>query len=84
MITAQSIKSNSREKEVHLHKNNMLEEMQTAVGGYIEMVQLPEGKVTIVDEEGLMKQKPVNTNASLVAGRTIVGDVLIMELEDLD
>lgn len=69
-----------------------LEELQTLVGGYIEL--LPRLQIQIlVDEEGLLKQKPVNREATRIIAemyRTewrrhdmevppLVGDVLILE-----
>ncbi len=61
-----------------------LEELQGAVGGYIEVVQIPamRGVLMIVDEEGRMKGKAVNAIASEIAGTEIVGDVVITLDED--
>ena len=65
-----------------------LNEMHTAVGGYIERVRLSEFAtfedlpieplVMVVDEEGLVKKKPMNVKACMLAQRPIVGDVIIM------
>lgn len=61
-----------------------LEEMQQAVGGYIEMVHLPSGRVLVVNEEGLLKGLPENPRASMlwqtefgVANGNIVGAALV-------
>jgi hypothetical protein len=55
-----------------------LEQMQKAVGGYIEVVPVPgSNTLLIVNEEGWMKNLPVNVNASRIAGQTIVGDVIL-------
>ena len=59
-------------------KKLTLEEMQAAVGGYIERVVIPKVGEMYVDEEGLLKGKPINQMASLIAGMPIVGDVLIV------
>jgi hypothetical protein len=59
-------------------KKLTLKEMQAIVGGYIERVVIPKVGDMYVDEEGLLKGKPVNQMASLAAGRMIVGDVLIV------
>lgn len=62
-----------------------LEEAQAMVGGYIEVVHLNEGKILVCDEEGRIKQKRVNKNATEVAyklgykGHFLVGDVLICD-----
>lgn len=57
-----------------------LGEMQRLVGGYVEMVpRLTCGKSLkmYVDEDGLLKQLPVNGLASHLAQQTIVGDVVV-------
>ena len=54
-----------------------LEELQKIVGGSIELVQMGDGNVMVVDEDGLMKRRPKNYNATFLAGRNICGDVLV-------
>ena len=41
-----------------------LEELQKMVGGYIEVVYAPNGDQIILDEEGRLKDKPINKDAS--------------------
>lgn len=64
-----------------------LEHMQKLVGGYVEFVTIggsPERReLLIVDEEGLLKRKPVNVEATLLYQGTpprhqgvIVGDAI--------
>jgi hypothetical protein len=53
-----------------------LEELQTLVGGYIEVVRTPDGDWLVVDEEGLLKRKAPNAIASALAVRRIVGDAV--------
>jgi len=56
-----------------------LEECQKFVGGYIEIVEsLDRKKQIIVDEEGLLKSKPINKDASKEAGIPIVGDAMVL------
>lgn len=57
---------------------NELHALQYAVDGYIETIGLRDGGVMIVDEEGMLKGKPYNALASLVAGTGICGDALIV------
>ena len=57
------------------------EAKQEAVGGYFEPVYL-DGKVLIVNEEGLITDLPLNETASLMAMQTIVGDVLLLSREE--
>lgn len=61
-----------------------LHKLQSMVGGFIEIVRpqyLKRPYVMIVNEEGLLRDLPVNNTASLLyAGITpIVGDVVIMK-----
>ena len=55
-----------------------LAEAQTAVGGYVEVVRI-DGRELLVNEEGLLRNLPVNREASALAGQHIVGDVVILE-----
>ena len=60
-----------------------LKELQDVVGGLIELVPLTNGKLLIVDEEGLFKSLPVITKASLLARQTIVGTAVVCENSQL-
>lgn len=57
---------------------NDLRALQHAVDGDIETVWLSENAVMIVDEEGMLKGKPYNTLASLIAHTCIYGTALIV------
>ena len=66
-----------------------LDELQNAVGGYIELVPINsgeyEGKLMVVDEEGRLKaDAKLNENASRIAGQIIVGQVIIIDKEQID
>lgn len=54
-----------------------LEELQTIVGGYIEIVQLKHGLVIVVNEDGISKELLPNLNASKLAGCDIRGTTLV-------
>ena len=60
-------------------KSPTLKEMQKLVGGYIEVIYLDSGDQMIVDEEGLLKQKEINRDASIIKGNVIVGNVIILK-----
>jgi hypothetical protein len=61
---------------------NVLDELQRAVGGYIETLTLIPGKaVMIVNEEGRILGLPVNPAASALAGTLIVGTALIVGVD---
>lgn len=54
-----------------------LETLQNEVGGEIDMITLPDGGVMIVDRDYALKKRPLNENASAVAGMAIGGIALI-------
>lgn len=60
-----------------------LAELQTLVGGYIEVVVTHDGKYLVIDEEGKLKQKPVNAEATKLyrygAHDPIVGDAIVID-----
>ena len=68
-----------------------LEQMQKFVGGYIQIIDNKDGDQFIVDEEGRLKGKPVNPDASeMWLGehwaeeddfKNLVGDVMILQGE---
>lgn len=66
-------------------KHFTLEEMQTFVGGYIEALELNDGTVMYLNEEGKLNELPYNLVADQIAHQLtgiawtdgIVGDVLI-------
>ena len=62
-----------------------LKSMQDLVGGYIEFVYLPNKKIMIVDEEGLLKKgaRP-NKEAISLIGRHIVGDVILADYSEVN
>jgi hypothetical protein len=60
-----------------------LEEMQTLVGGYVEVVRTHTGHWLIIDEEGKLKNKQPNVIATMLyqwGGRDcIAGDALLVD-----
>ena len=82
---AQIIKSNGETKTVE-PKNGTdfkLEDLQAIVGGYIQIAYLRDDEIMVMDDEGKLKEKDLNLQASLRYRRdvnpydSIVGDVLI-------
>lgn len=55
-----------------------LEEAQRLVGGFVEMITLDDGDQLLVDEDGRIKGLPVNSIATLIAKRLIVGRALLL------
>jgi|TARA_B100000073_G_scaffold319365_1_gene298218 hypothetical protein len=59
-----------------------LEKCQEFVGGYIEIIPSKDGKKQIiVDEEGMLKGKPVNEDATEEFGMLLVGDIMVLSGE---
>ena len=72
-------------------KTFTLEEMQKAVGGYIEFAphSMSEDPTIsrmhiVVDEEGILKNKPFNVQASRVVGYPLCGDVLLCLPDEIE
>ncbi len=61
-----------------------LQRKQELVGGYIELVHLNEGRVLIVNEEGLLNKLPLNIEASGLCGGPIVGDVILCNINEIE
>lgn len=52
--------------------------LQEKVGGYIEIVGCLSGEQMICNEEGYGLGLKVNSGASIIAGQSMVGDVVIL------
>ena len=67
-----------------------LDELQTIVGGYIEIIRLPANLLMVLNEEGKLKGLPLNERATaltrgiLADDDLIVGDVLVCEAKLID
>lgn len=68
-----------------------LEELQSIVGGYIEIVNLDNGDIAVMNEEGKLMNLPFNPYATAAisnlnkryANEFIVGDVLFCRSEEV-
>jgi hypothetical protein len=61
--------------------------LQGAVGGLIQIVNTPDGKLMVMDEEGKLKGKQVNETATALYNNpydVVVGDVVICEMDELE
>jgi hypothetical protein len=84
---AQILKANGQDPETLDLKGLTLEKMQHAVEGPIERVPCRDdsgfnNRVLYVNEEGRMMGLPFNLSASMEARRTIVGNAILMTLEE--
>lgn len=79
-----------KESEDYTPKNGTafeLEEMQKIVGGYIEVIRLKDGRLMIVNEEGLLHGLPVNIEATNILRRDhsttqyIVGNAIVCDAD---
>ena len=57
--------------------------LQKAVGGDIEVIKLPDRVQMLINEEGRKLGLPVNSTATLLCGRKVCGDVVLLNKEDL-
>lgn len=89
---ARIIKTNGVEQEIKPKngKDFKLKELQSFVGGYIEIVDLDNGEIMVVNEEGLLERLPFNSKATKIAKEAypgsdmyIVGDVLVCKDEEV-
>lgn len=60
---------------------NELEAMQALVGGYIELIFLPEGYIAVANEEGLMQDLEPSVH---IGERVIVGTVVVAKTDPAD
>lgn len=61
-----------------------LKQMQDAVGGYVELLRLDGSRRLLVNEDGLAMWLDINRDATRLAGRKIVGDVLLCDASELE
>lgn len=64
-----------------------LQQQQALVGGYIEYVPVVQNmhELLIINEEGRLQDMPeINEVASLLAGQVIVGDAVLVHIEELE
>ena len=81
------IKANGEQTQVQPEHGEQwtLRELQAFVGGYIQILGLPDGRAMVVNEEGMIEGLPRNDTATVLAynasvsHRGIVGDVLVCE-----
>ncbi len=74
----------------HIEHELTLEQLNAAVGGYIEIVMhrtsigtLKPGMLLVVNGEGMLRGLPTNVAASLLAGQPIVGDVVLASTSEV-
>lgn len=55
-----------------------IKKAQELVDGYVELITLVDGRQMLMNEEGIHKGMPLNMEASDIAQRHIVGNVIIL------
>jgi hypothetical protein len=79
------LSANGRDAEELKVNDITLESIQRAVEGIVEPIRVAGGKKLLyVNEEGRMLGLPFNSDASSLAGRTIVGNAVLMTVEEND
>lgn len=89
---AKIIKASGEEIETSPMNGNdfKLEELQSIVGGYIEIVWLPNDKIMVINEEGKLMELPLNVKATGIYYNAfgyedlIVGDVLLCDSNQVE
>lgn len=61
-----------------------LKKKQAAVGGYIQYVRTELDFIFCVNEEALLMNAEVNKTASRLADMVLLGDVLLMNVEEME
>ena len=59
-----------------------ISQMESHVGGYIKQIQLKDGGMMLMDEDGISKRLKLNIIASVLSGKDILGNVLIVGLDE--
>lgn len=80
MATIYRTDGTSEEVEPKNGTDFTLDELQAVVDGYIEIVPSRDGRIIVLNEEGKLRELPVNLAASVLYGNRydfIVGDVLV-------
>lgn len=69
---AQYIKAESKDIEVVTPSDGKrtfsLQELQSAVGGFIETIHLADGRIMVLNEEGRLLRLPINVTATRILG----------------
>lgn len=60
-----------------------LQEIHDIVGGYFTYIHMSDGRLMLVNENSLRLQLPDNYIASLIVQKTIVGNVLVVEMNEM-
>lgn len=61
-----------------------LKELQEVVKGCIELVHMKDGRIMVVNDEGLLRNLDPNPIATLIVGQLIVGDVIVVERKEIE
>ena len=61
------------------NKGLSLSEAQAFIGGYVERMQMPNGDILLVDEEGMMKGLPFNADMFVTYGVGVLGKAIIIK-----
>ena len=77
-ITVLLYHAKGEESEVEINPDNLLNNLQMLVGGYIQIAATSEEHYLLADEDGLLKERPVNQHYPY-----LVGNVVLIKKEHL-
>lgn len=91
IVTIYEVTGVPRTEEYDPEGSESLTQLQKAVGGYIEIIELDDEVTMVINEEGKLKGLPLNADATALAiskgrlfqGDFIVGPAVVMRSEDL-
>lgn len=72
MADLKIVKANVGEAPEVVTIPHSLDDMYKVVGGWIETVRISEDILLIIDEEGLLKEKPLNFTIAVVEGIKVI------------
>ena len=76
------INTNNEVEIIKIDTNNTLKQLQTLLGGLVEVVPKEDDKyLYLVDEEGLFKSKELNWIGENLFDITVVGDIVVIPKE---
>ena len=78
------IPCNTEVKDEVIEIEPTLNNLQTLVGGYIEIIPISKKQSLVVNEEGLLLNLPRNNLVTALTNRNIVGNVVVIDNKDLN
>ena len=83
-VSLEVVRASGKIEKIDVPKSDLLMELQSLIDGYIEAVPMKydPSHLVIANEEGLLRHLPWNKLASDLTRQTIVGDAVVVKVED--